>query len=160
MVGRKRGWGLGTGGRGAGVDFSPHPPAFELGGLEGQDFAADQMEADREGLLRPVKIKCRDGFPHVASQLFPAIGLRENALRQALPREATVGFSSDFKYQLVHACSLFHLSVRNKRQRPKPSEIFNLQSQTLPPLPVTPPTFRKAPTEWLRFSAACSPQDV
>jgi hypothetical protein len=74
------------------------------------------VEADRGGRSLPIKIKCRDGFLHIASQLFPVIALRENALCQALRREATISFLSDFKYQLVRACSLFHLSVRNKRR--------------------------------------------
>src|SRR5438067_1675697 len=74
------------------------------------DFIAHQMQTKTRG-RGPVEVKRFHGFAHIGAQLFPGVGLRDDAFAQRLGDVAAVGFLGDFKNELVHGTNASAFSL-------------------------------------------------
>ncbi len=83
---------------------------------DSQDLVADQVKSDR-GRHGTVEVEGFDGFLDVAAKLLPGIGLREDALGQALGHETAVPLLSYLKGQLAHDLILADLKPDGKLGR-------------------------------------------
>ena len=79
-----------------------------------QNLVTDEVEADRSGRVRMVKVKGRHGFSHLPAQLLPRVSLGDNTLSQTLSDEPTVRFLVYLENYIIHTRSLFHYDVRYK----------------------------------------------
>ena len=49
-----------------------------------------------------VEVECLHGFAHILTQLFPGIGLSDDAFAQRLGNKAAISLLGNFKDKLVH----------------------------------------------------------
>src|SRR5258708_3221961 len=89
------------------VTRDARPKRREGSSCDGQDFVADQMEANSPRPC-PVEEERRGRFNHVLTQLVPRIRLREDVLGEAFGAIAAVGFLDHFEHQLRHTSMIRH----------------------------------------------------